>query len=177
MVYAKLVLYGLLVAFAGEFYNNIIVLKGTILPVLVSVPVYLIYFSIAYRGLGYRRMNIRIPGYSLLAGLAGLIIVEYFIIGKLTEPWPIHIFMFSWWVSIFTYPIVIEKNSYTPLIFPFIISVAAAITAALLWSNGFLALSVFANKRAFSIPIPISRKLRAQSMISNGRVNWKIVPT
>ena len=116
----KLILWGMLFALAAEIFNNFIINDASYLLLLTIIPIYILFFFVVF-GI-YTRLKLSPRAFCLIIGLIGLIIIENIILKKSGEQWPIQIFMFSYWFSIVSYPMILLSKSKKILIKPFVIS-------------------------------------------------------
>ncbi len=126
------ILFGIIFALAGEIFDNFIVNHRPFLILPIILPVYLLFFFV----MGKMQQRFETPvKISLLGGLIGLILIENLILQKFTEPWPIQIFMFSYWTSITSYPFVVFMKKYRNIFISLGFAVAAAVvTFSVTWS-------------------------------------------
>lgn len=120
----KLVLLGLLFSITTESYNAFIIEDTTYLLLLTIIPIYILFFFVVF-GI-YTRLKLSPRAFCLIIGLIGLIIIENIILKKSGEQWPIQIFMFSYWFSIVSYPMILLSKSKKILIKPFIIALVVS---------------------------------------------------
>ena len=121
----KLILWGLLFALSTEIYDNFIINDRPFILLLIIIPIYALLFLISFKIHIKLKLSPRL--FSLIMGLIGLIMIENIILKKFVEPWPIQIFMFSYWFSIFSYPLLMLTKSKKILIRPFIIALVISI--------------------------------------------------
>jgi hypothetical protein len=132
--------WGLGFALAGEIFNNLIVLHNSGIIILIILPIYLLFFLLAY----YLSQKLRWSplAFSLIFGLIGLILIENLILHKFTESWPIQIFMFCFWFAIVSYPLIIIKKYYLSILVSIILAIVAASISYLIKPEVFLTLAI-----------------------------------
>ncbi|HLB95465.1 MAG TPA: hypothetical protein VJK26_01005 [Patescibacteria group bacterium] len=135
------VIWGLFFAIVGEFYNNLIIYHRGPLILLIAAPIYALFLTIIFWF--YRRTSLSPLAYSIFSALIGLVLVENIILKKYSEPWPIQIFMFSFWFSIVSLPFLIRLKKYLLLLIPFFSALVAALLAQTVKDELFLTLALF----------------------------------
>lgn len=132
--------WGLFFALLGEIFNNFIILDQPWSLLLIITPIYILYFLAI--GLVKTRNFIKPLPLCVLAGLFGLIIVENIIFKKYIEPWPIQIFMFSYWFSLASYPFLMVSKKYILILLPIIFAILTFIVAYFTKQDLFLTLAI-----------------------------------
>ena len=140
-ILTKLILWGMLFALSTEIFGNFIINQMSYQLLLIIIPIYTLFFLISF--IIYIRLKLSPRFFSLIIGLFGLIIIENIILKKFVEPWPIQIFMFSYWFSIISYPLLLLTKSKKILIRPFIIALVLSIISFPILKSISTALSLF----------------------------------
>lgn len=125
----KLILLGLLFSIVTESYQAFIIEDQAYSLLLTIIPIYTLFFLVVFKV--YNKLNLSPRKFCLIIGLIGLVIIENIILGRFVEQWPIQIYMFSYWFSIVSYPMIllsvpfkrIKKILVKPAIISLVISV------------------------------------------------------
>jgi hypothetical protein len=105
------------------------------------VPIYAALFFVAFKL--YLKYKPKPLHFSLIMGVIGIVIIENIILKKFVEPWPIQIFMFSYWFSIFSYPLVMLTKSIKIFRIPLSIALVIAVITSPIFKNIFITLPLF----------------------------------
>ena len=133
----KFVLLGLLFSIATESYQAFIIEDQSYTLLLTIIPIYALFSFVVYKA--YKRLSLSPRTFCLIVGLIGLVIIENIIIGRFVEQWPIQIYMFSYWFSLVSYPMILlsvsPKRVIKILVKPFIISLVVSIAYLFIFEN------------------------------------------
>jgi len=140
----KFVLLGLLFSIVTESYNAFIIEDTTYLLLLTIIPLYTLFFLAIY--MAYKKLSLSPRRFCLIVGLIGLIIIENIILGRFVEQWPIQIYMFSYWFSLASYPMILLSVPFKKitkiLVKPLIISLVISTAYLLVFENASTTMSL-----------------------------------
>jgi len=140
----KFVLLGLLFSIVTESYQAFIIEDQTYLLLLTIIPIYTLFFLVIYTA--YKKLSLSPRRFCLIIGLIGLVIIENIILGRFVEQWPIQIYMFLYWFSLASYPLIIlsvsKKKIVKILIKPAIISLVISAGYLAIFKNVSITMSL-----------------------------------
>ncbi|MCL5410907.1 MAG: hypothetical protein M1324_03605 [Patescibacteria group bacterium] len=137
----KLIGLGFVLAMSGEFYDNFIVNHRPPIIIFGIIPSYLIFLLFAFYLFVHFKPNKLF--FSFLAGLFGLIVIEDIILQHFGLAWPIQIFMFCYWFSIVSYPLILTSLKSAQLfLLPLFLSLAISLITFSISKNTYLSLAV-----------------------------------
>jgi len=114
-MFIKFILVGLLFSFLGEFVLKILwnndpgaFLRTILIYTLLLAALYFINKILDYNISNKFRLNLI---YYLISGLLGLVVIEWIILGTISNPIPIQVGMFAFWTVTFMMPRLFTSDS------------------------------------------------------------------